>query len=321
MLISIVIPTYKRLDCLKRAIEHVRSQTFKNWELIVTDDESSDETETWDFLQGLASQDSRIRPVKNNGPNHGQVYNVNNGLRATNGDWVKILFDDDGMLPRCLEQFAKVAEKCPNAALIGCRAQTWRNGIYLRDEKNFQRHPIEIIKQKDCIRAMCMMDRWNGTTPTHVMARGDLVRSGYGMVEDDTYKMVVDTRWFAHILSQGDYVMMSDVLVQQRQGEVDSLTSECMAESRILDEENLRVYIEILDKANKDKTWPSKKNMISGINAIRGLYNLMHLNFHSAIPMLCKSLTSSGCISYSARWILQKGFPGHFTATMRERIA
>lgn len=316
-MISVVIPTYQRLECLKRAVAHVTAQSYTNWEIVVTDDEVGEDNETWQWLLQISKEDARIRPVKNIGPKHGQVYNVNNGFCSTRGDWVKILFDDDGMLPNCLERFAEVAEKNHSAALIGCRAQTWRNGIYVCDEKNFAAHPVEVIRRNDCLKAMCMMDRWNGTTPTHMMARGDLVRGGFGMVEDDAYKMVVDIRWFAHILSQGDYVMMSDVLVQQRQGEVKSLTSECWEDMSILEEEDTKLYLEFFDNAKRNNSWPSRRAIEVQMNIIKALFYLLHRQYGLAGKRLCGSFGSLHGIALGLRFFLQKAFPGHFAATKR----
>ena len=58
-LISVYIPTYNRLELLKRAVQSVQNQTYKNFEIIIVDDNSSDGTQ--DFLVGLAKVDSRIR--------------------------------------------------------------------------------------------------------------------------------------------------------------------------------------------------------------------------------------------------------------------
>lgn len=316
-MISVLIPTYKRLECLKRAVDQIMAQTYTDWELVISDDEVGEDCETWRWLLEIASKDNRIRPVKNCGVKHGQVYNLNNGFRATKGEWVKVLFDDDGMLPNCLERFAEVAKICPRAALIGCRAQTWRNGSYIADEKNFQRHCVEMIPQKDCLRAMCMLDRWNGTTPTHMMARGDLVRNGYGMIEDDKYKMVVDIRWFAHILTQGDYVMMSDVLVQQRQGEVESLTAECMRNMSILDEEDPRLYLDIYDNATRDESWPSRLSIATQMNIVKAMFYLMHRQYSLAGKRIIRSFVSARGIQLAARFFSQKLFPNRFSATKR----
>ena len=54
-LISVYIPTYNRLELLKRAVQSVQNQTYKNFEIIIVDDNSSDGTQ--DFLVGLTKVD------------------------------------------------------------------------------------------------------------------------------------------------------------------------------------------------------------------------------------------------------------------------
>ena len=318
MKISVMIPTFRRPDFLKRAVENVIAQTYDDWELVVSDDDVCEESETWQWLVTVAREDARIHPVKNVGPKHGQVYNVNNGLRATRGEWVKVLFDDDGLLPNCLARFAEVAQRFPEAALIGCRGQTWRNGVHVGDEPNYQSAPIEVIRREDALLSLCLFDRWNGTTPTHVLVRGDLVRSGCGMVEDDKFKMAVDVRWFARLFARGDHIVISDVLVQQRQGEVGSLTSECWADASILDDEDLRVYEEIFNESfPHDKRWPTLRQMLAMIGCIKAVFHLRRLRIKNAVRMAMYGGMSLKGMCLSARFFLQKACPSRFAATPR----
>ncbi|MCA9750380.1 MAG: glycosyltransferase family 2 protein, partial [Romboutsia sp.] len=60
-LVSIILPTYNRAYVLNRAIDSVMSQTFKDWELIIIDDNSKDNTE--DLIKGI--NDKRIKYIKN----------------------------------------------------------------------------------------------------------------------------------------------------------------------------------------------------------------------------------------------------------------
>ena len=103
MFVSVLIPTYRRLELLKRAIADVRSQTYEDWELVISDDEVGD-NETWQWLTREMSNDPRIRIIKNLQNKHGQVFNVNNGLKVCKGEWIKPFFDDDRMNRDCLEK-------------------------------------------------------------------------------------------------------------------------------------------------------------------------------------------------------------------------
>ena len=105
-LFSVAIPTYRRLTALRRAIDSVFAQTCTDWEMVISDDESPS-GETWKFLNSLARSDTRVRPIKNGNP-HGAPFNHNAALRASQGEWIKILHDDDVLKPNCLEVLADI---------------------------------------------------------------------------------------------------------------------------------------------------------------------------------------------------------------------
>ena len=78
--ITVAIPTYRRLPMLRRAVESVIAQTFTDWEIVISDDETPP-GETWKFLETLSDSDARIRPIMNGDP-HGQCPNHNTALKA-----------------------------------------------------------------------------------------------------------------------------------------------------------------------------------------------------------------------------------------------
>lgn len=95
---SIVIPTYNRAQLLNRCLESVVSQTYSNWEAIVVDNYSEDNTE--DVVRSFG--DSRIIFVKNH--NYGVIsVSRNKALDMSKGDWVCFLDSDDYWFPNKLE--------------------------------------------------------------------------------------------------------------------------------------------------------------------------------------------------------------------------
>ena len=101
-LISVYIPTYNRLELLKRAVQSVQNQTYKNFEIIIVDDNSSDGTQ--DFLVGLAKVDSRIRYFFQD-KNSGACVSRNIAINLAQGELITGLDDDDYFLPHRLEFF------------------------------------------------------------------------------------------------------------------------------------------------------------------------------------------------------------------------
>jgi glycosyltransferase involved in cell wall biosynthesis len=88
--VSIVLPTYNRLAYLKEAVESVRAQTFADWELIIVDDGSTDETLHW--LQSL--DESVVTVVRL--PHTGNRSIVRNrGIGQARSEWIAFIDSDD----------------------------------------------------------------------------------------------------------------------------------------------------------------------------------------------------------------------------------
>lgn len=101
-LVSVVIPTYNRGYCIERAVNSVLNQTWKNLELIVVDDASTDDTES--VIRGM--KDSRIKYVRyeeNRGANHAR----NVGIHNAKGNYIAFNDSDDEWVPEKLEKQMK----------------------------------------------------------------------------------------------------------------------------------------------------------------------------------------------------------------------
>lgn len=96
-IVSVVIPAYNRAHTLPRAIRSVFTQTFGEWEIIVVDDASSDQTDQVikEFSDGRVRY---IRHQQNRGPSAAR----NTGIRAARGVYVAFLDSDDEWLPEKL---------------------------------------------------------------------------------------------------------------------------------------------------------------------------------------------------------------------------
>jgi glycosyltransferase involved in cell wall biosynthesis len=106
--VSIILPTYNRADVIGRAIDSIRAQTFTDWELVVIDDGSTDDTVA--RLQGL---DTRLRIVAQ--ANGGVYVARNTGLREARGRFVTFMDSDDEWLPHYLELTAGFLRSHPDA--------------------------------------------------------------------------------------------------------------------------------------------------------------------------------------------------------------
>jgi hypothetical protein len=94
--VSIILPTCNRADTIMRAIRSVQAQSFQDWELIVVDDGSTDNT-----MAALAGIDARITLIRQE--NRGFTEARNTGIRAGSCDFFAFLDSDDEFMPHHLE--------------------------------------------------------------------------------------------------------------------------------------------------------------------------------------------------------------------------
>lgn len=107
-LISICIPTYNGENFIRKCIESCLVQSYSNFEIIVSDDLSTDNT--FAIVKEYQLKDQRVKLNKNTS-NLGLVGNWNAVLKLAQGEYVKWLFQDDWMEPTALEEFISAALK------------------------------------------------------------------------------------------------------------------------------------------------------------------------------------------------------------------
>jgi len=95
VLISVIIPAFNTQDYIIKAISSVVNQTFKNWELIIIDDKSTDKT--YSIVKNFIDKNKlnhKIRIIKNS-KNKGCYYSLNTGIKNAKGKYISWLGSDD----------------------------------------------------------------------------------------------------------------------------------------------------------------------------------------------------------------------------------
>lgn len=103
--ISVCIPTYNYGQYLTYAIKSVLNQSYRNFELVICDDASTDNTKN--VIEGF--DDKRIRYIRND-TNIGIAPNFNKCVRESKGLYLKFLCADDWFQPNLLEKFSKIMD-------------------------------------------------------------------------------------------------------------------------------------------------------------------------------------------------------------------
>jgi glycosyltransferase involved in cell wall biosynthesis len=111
---SIVLPTFNRAHLIEQAIRSVLSQTFQDWELLIIDDGSRDNT--FDIVRPLVLSDSRIR--YHFATNRGLAMARNLGLTISRGQYITFIDSDDEYLPSHLEVRALYLRDHPGVELL-----------------------------------------------------------------------------------------------------------------------------------------------------------------------------------------------------------
>lgn len=106
-LVTICVPTYNGERYLRPCLDSILKQTHFNFELLLVDDCSSDQT--FAIAQSYAEKDGRFRLYKNE-QNLGLVGNWNRCVELAEGKWIKFVFQDDFIAPDCVEKMVTVGE-------------------------------------------------------------------------------------------------------------------------------------------------------------------------------------------------------------------
>ena len=109
-LVSVIIPTYNRANVVQKAVDSVLDQTYKNTEIIIVDDGSTDNTK-----QALLPYGSRIKYLNKK---QGVSSARNLGIKKAAGEYMAFLDSDDEWYPEKLEKQLKYFEKNPNHGMV-----------------------------------------------------------------------------------------------------------------------------------------------------------------------------------------------------------
>ena len=123
--VSVLLTAYNRAPYIASSIESVLAQTLRDFELIITDDRSSDGTV--DIAETYARRDSRIRVFRNE-RNLGDYANRNHAASFATGEFLKFHDSDDLLYPPCLEIMVSLLSAAPGAGFALSSSVSWPGG-------------------------------------------------------------------------------------------------------------------------------------------------------------------------------------------------
>lgn len=120
-IVSLVVPCYNVSSFLSATIESVRSQDFRDWELILVDDGSEDDT--WSIIARFMALDSRIRGFRTTNEGTSKARNYGFSKTSSTSAYVFFLDHDDQLEPIALTRLTRYMDMHPQVGLLGCQYQ------------------------------------------------------------------------------------------------------------------------------------------------------------------------------------------------------
>jgi glycosyltransferase involved in cell wall biosynthesis len=197
--VSVLIPTYNYAHFLDETIQSVLNQTYDDYELIIVDNKSTDDT-----IDVVAKYlgDKRIHFYQND-TNLGLTGNWNKCLEYATGDYIKFLCADDKFHPEMLQKFVTVMDKNPTVSLITCDKEVFHAKSFVTQVAYSHLHD-----GKKALLSTLNDHCWIGE-PSSVMFRRKNLHVGLFTNE---YKMHVDWEMWLRMLSVGDCYIIPEAL-------------------------------------------------------------------------------------------------------------
>jgi len=203
-LVTIIIPAYNREFNLKKSIESILAQTYENWELIIVDDCSTDNTQ--ELVSKYQSQDKRISYSKLE-KNSGACVARNTGIAMAKGEYITFLDSDDEYYPeKIAKQIAHFKNSADNnLAVVSCGAVDFRDNI----EYN-RRMPLP---KKDIYRALLGKEKNIGAGTPFLMVRTDIIRNN-NLLFDPKMPAMQDWDFLIRIVKNYNFEFVAEYLVK-----------------------------------------------------------------------------------------------------------
>lgn len=214
--VSIIIATFNAAKTLSVAFDSVLNQTFQDWECIIVDGVSKDDTV--EIIKSYVEQDSRFRYISE--PDKGIYDAFNKGWKLAKGEWIYYLGSDDELLPHGLKDLLYDGNIATNVAIVsGGVVRITKDGLKrIKISKGFKGSHQSMITRR------CVIEQLNGF--------------------DERFKIIADFDLISRIKNSGYKVKNKPVLVARFKA---GGASESLGNMKVVFTEKLKIL-------KKDKT-------------------------------------------------------------------
>ncbi len=208
--VSVLVPVFNAEKYLAECLDSILTQDFSDYELLISDDCSTDGTS--EIIKNYAAKDPRIRWWRNP-VNLKQAANLNLCLRAARGDYIKFVFADDKLLtPTALGQMVQVLDDDPSVMLVSSASHVITASSQLIQVRNhfperFKWPGMEVLVR--CLEDPATFNPVNLIgEPTLTMFRRQPAERGF----DERFRSLLDLELWFHLLEQGNFACIAEPL-------------------------------------------------------------------------------------------------------------
>ena len=142
-LVSVIMTTYNSAMYVERSVRTLLDQSYKNIELIIVDDASTDST--FDVISEIANTDNRVRPLKNF-DNRGTYWCKNLGILESKGDVITFQDSDDQSQLDRIEKQVEALQRFPNSVIATCNyVRCTEDGVWILNRGRYERVAIMCV--------------------------------------------------------------------------------------------------------------------------------------------------------------------------------
>lgn len=243
-LVSIITPNWNCAKFVRDTIKSVQNQTYTNWEMIIVDDCSTDESET--IIKSFLTEDNRIKFIRNE-KNSGAAISRNYALREAKGKWIAFLDSDDLWTPDKLEKQLKFmvenGYKFSYTKYIEIDELGKEKGICISGPKHITRRGMYNFCWPGCLTVM-----YN--------------RDAIGLIQIADIKKNNDYAMWLKVCKKADCYLLTEVLAKYRRGRSGSISTQGYSTL-------IKWHYKLFHEANKKNTilsiWLTTWNMIFGL--------------------------------------------------------
>lgn len=202
--VSVVTPVYNGDTFLAQCIESVLAQTYDNWEYVIVNNCSTDDS--LKIAQDYAKKDSRIR-IHDNKEFLPMVQNFNHSLLQISAEskYCKVVHADDWLFPECIERMVDVAKTYPTIGIVGSYVL---KGV--RVECSGLPYPSTIVSGREICRSRLVGGPYVFGSPTSLLIRSDLIRNRKSFYNELYFHSDVEACF--NVLQSSDFGFVHQVL-------------------------------------------------------------------------------------------------------------